>query len=837
MTQVFEGIRVVDLTQGMAGPLATMILADFGADVIRLEPPGGDPMWASPAYMLWNRGKKSVEANWGTSKGQQEVRELIRSADVFIESLPPGRAAELGVGYERVIASNPALVYFSLSAFGQHGPYKHFAAVDGIVNAKSGRMREQVGWQKGRPTFRAIHDTSYHTAMFTVQALIAGLRVSWATGRGQRLDTSLLRGVTAPNNRWRRLEGVELPPDQYPSEVSKAAAQRGELVPDRHESDPYAAIPTQLCTETRDGRWIMHAHLQLPLFRAWIDAIGFSWIWTDPRYRDAPKFASDADRIALNLMIFGRMKEKTAAQWREIYRQHPNCAGEIMQTTQEAIHHEQFVQNGHMVEIKDPRVGKMKQLGAFVQMSQTPALITRPAPIPGQDTAEILGASHAPRRATAPTGGSPRRPLEGIVMLELATWLAAPFSGTLLSDLGARVIKIEMLGGDPFRAMASNENMIRSMQGKESIALDLKTQEGREIFHKLVARADTFMHNFRPGAPERIGADYESLRRIKPDLVYVYAASYGSRGPDAQRAAFNPTMGAFSGNSVFQSGEGNTPKGDQSPDPIAGSGVATAIMLGLATKLRTGKGQYVESSMMVSNVYCNSDDAFDYQGKPPRRVPDKSQLGLEATYRLYEAKSGWVFLAAQYDGEFSALCNALGRKDLAVDARFTTWAGRYEARVTLAGELETVFRTRDADEWESLLIRAGVGCVRADGLGHRRFLYEDRHAQAINFMVPTQSAAFESLTPNGKYWRHAPVVNFSETPCEEGKPFEPLGGHTEQILKEIGYGADSIARLKAARVVADGGAQAFVQTASPSDKTQAADQKWSSAPVTEKQTH
>src|SRR5581483_11775912 len=158
----------------------------------------------------------------------------------------------------------------------------------------------------------------------------------------------------------------------------------------------------------------------------------------------------------------------------------------------------------------------------------------------------------------------------------------------------------------------------------------------------------------RPGVPERLKIDYATLKAIKPDLVYVYASAYGSVGPDRYRAAFNPTMGAFSGNSVFQSGEGNIPKGDQSPDPIAGSGVATGVMLGLAARVLTGKGQYVETSMMNSNIYCNSDDAFDYAGKPPRRVPEKAQLGLEATYRLYEAARGWVFLAVQFDAEFSA---------------------------------------------------------------------------------------------------------------------------------------------------------------------------------------
>jgi crotonobetainyl-CoA:carnitine CoA-transferase CaiB-like acyl-CoA transferase len=805
MPQIFGKIRVIDLTQGMAGALTTMILADYGAEVIRLEPPGGDPLWEHPAYRLWNRGKKSVAIAWDSDAGRRQARELVQSADVFIESLKPGEAARLGLGYDDAKAGNAALIYYSLSAFGQQGPYKNLKACDGIVNAKSGRMRDQVGWQRGlRPTYRAVNDVSYHSAMFTLQSIVAALRVRQMTGRGQKLEGSLLSGVTAPNNAWRRFEGQPLPPDLYPGEISKEAASRGELVPDRHESDPYTASPNQLCAQCKDGRWIMHSHTQQDLFNVWIDTIGFSWIREDPRYRDAPRFAHQEDRIALNLLIVERLKQKTSLEWREIYRRHPDCAGEIMQTTQEAIHHEQFIANGHLIKIEDPLVGSMEQVGPFAKMSETPALITRPAPLPGQHTKEVLAQLPLAAPVIRPSGGKPRRPLEGITIIEAASWLAAPFSGALLADLGARVIKVEPLSGDPFRAMLSNENMIRAFQGKENVALDLKSEEGLAIFYELVKRADIVMHNFRPGVPQRLRIDYETLKKLKPDLVYVYAGSYGSLGPDSLRAAFNPTMGAFSGNSVFQSGEGNIPKGDQSPDPIAGSGVATGIMLGLAARVLTGKGQYIETSMMNSNVYCNSDDAFDYAGKPPRRVPGKDQLGLEATYRLYETAQGWVFLAAQFDNEFTALCRVIGREDLLADSRYVDWAARIHHRDELGTALEAVFKARDAAAWEALLTAADIGCVRADGPGHVRFLHEDPHTQAIGFMTPTSSRAFLDRAPEGKYWRHAPLVKFSETPCEAGKPYEGLGVHTRTVLQELGYDDAAIERLEASKAIGVG---------------------------------
>lgn len=800
--QVFEGIRVIDLTQGMAGPLMTMILADYGAEVIRLEPPGGDPMWEHPAYLLWQRGKKSVSLDWSSEAGRNQACALLHGADIFIESFKPGEAAALGLGYEAARAANPALIHFSLSPFGQTGPYQDFKLSDGIVNAKSGRMRDQIGWQKNRPTFRAINDISYHAAMFGFQALVAALRVRAETGKGQKLEGTLLSGASAPNNNWRLFEGQALPEDLYPGELSKEAVARGELTADRHESDPYTANPSQICLETKDGRWVMHSHIQQDLFKAWIKTLGFDWIWQDDRYKSAPHISNHDNRVALNLALFAHFRTKTAAEWREIYRRNPDCAGELMQTTQEALHHEQFRANGHVVEVDDPRVGRMEQVGAFARMTETPALVRGPAPLPGQHTAEVLASLPLPAPRIRAGGGNPAKPLEGITVLECASWLAAPFSGALLADMGARVIKVEPLSGDPYRRMPTNENMIRAFQGKQNISLNLKSEEGLNIFYKLVEQADVVMHNYRPGVPERLKIDYGTLKKIKSDLVYVYAASYGSVGPDRLRAAFNPTMGAFSGNSVFQSGEGNRPKGDQSPDPIAGSGVATGMMLGIAARVLTGKGQYIETSMMTSNVYCNSDDAFDYPGKPPRMVPDMAQLGLEATYRLYETAHGWVFLDARYDREFRHLCEVLGRGDLADDLRFTRWRSRIENRAALEAELEPIFAKQSADEWEVFLLANGVACARADNSSHVRFLHNDPQPAAIGLMVPTASPMFVDVAPQGRYWRHAPVVQFSDTPGIAGLPYEGEGVHTREVVAALGYSDAEIDRLTREKVIA-----------------------------------
>jgi crotonobetainyl-CoA:carnitine CoA-transferase CaiB-like acyl-CoA transferase len=796
MLDATAGLRVLDLTEGLAGPLVTMILADFGAEVVRVEPETATGL-DEPSHLLLDRGKKHLHLDPASAEGAAALRELVPTFDVVVVALPVAEVEEAGLGYEALRELNPALVYCDITGFGRTGPLAQLPAEDGLVMAKAGVFRGQAGWHAdgGRPVFRAGKEGSYFAAMLALQGILAALRVREITGEGQQVSATMLQGLTCRQNpavRWLLRKGEELP-----SESVDAVKEQDEANTLPHHRDPRVASLIGMLVECKDGRWIVHSLTEPHFFPAWISVLGFDWIWEDDRYKGAPYSFPDKDtRAELISLIKDRMKTRTAAEWMELYLASGNVCGDVVQTTQEALRHPQLAATAATIEVDDPRVGRLLQIGPLAKVSA----VSEKSSGSGPQTDDL----------------SPG-PLSGITIIEAAYYYATPFGTALLTDLGARVIKLEPVRGDPYRALAGgrgggdpvvnlgHNNMVRAMQGKESIALNLKDPRGQEILRRLVAQADVFVHSFRPGVPESLGIDEETLRKIKPDLVYHYGASYGSVGPYSGQPAIDPVIAAFAGTTAYQAGEGNPPLTETGADPIAAAGHAAALMLGLFARERTGRGQHVESQMIVSNIYLNCEDALAYDGKPDRRGPDRLQLGTSPARRLYETARvdtketiapyanpdpHWVFLSAEDDVQFGRFCAVAGRDDIAADSRFCSRAAREENGAALEELLEEVFLTRSAPEWERAAVAEGVGCVMADAMSHFTFLHRDPQAAAVAMMTMCEHPSF-----GGAYWRHAPALGFSRTPGR-AKPFCEKGEHTRRILGELGYGDEEMTRLK-----------------------------------------
>ena len=295
--------------------------------------------------------------------------------------------------------------------------------------------------------------------------------------------------------------------------------------------------------------------------------------------------------------------------------------------------------------------GPTKQLGVLAKFGTTPMEVAGPAPRLGADTAAVLagldGAAVTRVRGPPRPHRMPRS--KGLQVLEFASYIAGPYATALLADLGARVIKIEPVTGDAYRVM-SFPRMCKTLQGKESLAIDLKDERGRRVLHKLIEHTDVLLHNFRPSVPERLGMDYETAKRLRPGIVYLYAGAYGSTGPHSHRTGFHPIAAAITGGPRYQlGGDLPTPSdvpldldgvqamsdilrraNESNPDPVAALTHCAAILMGLYHRARTGEGQYIETSMLSANLYANADDALQYQGKPERPLADADFNGLSA---------------------------------------------------------------------------------------------------------------------------------------------------------------------------------------------------------------
>jgi crotonobetainyl-CoA:carnitine CoA-transferase CaiB-like acyl-CoA transferase/ferredoxin len=365
-----------------------------------------------------------------------------------------------------------------------------------------------------------------------------------------------------------------------------------------------------------------------------------------------------------------------------------------------------------------------------------------------------------------------RPPLEGITILETAYFMAGPLGSAILAELGARVIKLEPLEGDPFRR--TTVEFAQISHGKESVAIDLKHPQARAVLERLVRKSDILLHSFRPGAPERLGLDYKTVQALNPKIVYLYGGSYGSKGPQSQRPAFHSTPNALSGAGNIQAGEGNPPVDDSYPDPCAALGVAVAIAIGLYARERSGTGLSMETTMLTSTGYVQSDMVVQYQGRPEPFVPDHGQHGFHALYRLYPCASGWIFIAALQDKEWRALAQAVGHPDWVDDPRHASAAQRF-ADTGLTALLGDIFAKGSAGEWQERLLAAGVPVTRADQYTFEEFLVEN---------VPHLPMTHPDF---GDYWRRGPVIRFDT--CESAPPSvaPSLGEHTVPVLAELGY--------------------------------------------------
>jgi len=793
MSKALGGIRVIDLTSGPAGGLATMILADFGAEVIRIvRPAANDPLEALPAAPMWHRGKVGLALDLNQADQLEQLSDLCAAADVLVCNWRLQSLQAKNLDPEQLRTLYPHLVFCHITGYGHKGPLANVPGYEHSAAALSGRMQLFQGLaDRTGPVFSALQVGTHACAQSAVSGILAALYARGAQQSGSTVRTSLLQGLLAYE------QGAML--GQQFSQTHPDAVPEAPPLPAEPPMPSLYYHPAQAA----DGRWMQFGNLLPHLFDNFLVATDLIDVVADPDFSATQMLLPPVKHEAFRERMLERIASKPSATWMEELIANGQVVAGIYQTTQQALTDADIEANGHALKRKDG-----VQLGPVARLTKTPAT---PGPELTPDTQLAQRWLQSPRPDSHPKNSSASTsheakalPLAGIKVLEIATIIAAPFGASLLADMGAEVTKVEQIGGDPYRGMLAGIGSARVNAGKRSLSVNLKSDAGKKIVLELARGADILIHNYRPGVPERLGIGYDQVKTINPDIIYLQANGYGPDGPGAQRPSTHPIPGAAMGGVLYQLGE-RVPETPQSmanlrlwtrrlmranevnPDPNTAVVVATSALLGLAARNTTGRGQRILVDMFCANAYANHDDFLSYPNKVARAQPDELLQGLNPTYRLYEcADSRWIFLAMTNAQEHLRFIEALKTRPTAQPAFSATQLAANE--VALGKALEDLFEQAPASEWVQLFIDHQIACVPADAFVPHSFWLESEQATEMQLQVNAQHPAW------GDYHRHGPMVTFDN--CAPVNGSAPLAGeHNVQLLTECGYGANEIEAL------------------------------------------
>jgi crotonobetainyl-CoA:carnitine CoA-transferase CaiB-like acyl-CoA transferase len=779
---VLDGVLVLDLSSGVAGPMSTMMLADNGARVIKIEPPAGDPFAVQSGYVVWQRGKERASVDLASAEGRAAFAELAAGADVVVDSYAPGTAERLGVDYASLSAANPRLVSCSITGYGRGNRHSDRPGYDALVAARTGLLfdhRGRVGTPMeyicGRPgphpelgapeglvrgasregpVFPRSTWPSLGAAFLATLGISAALRAREVTGRGQWVETSLLQGaLAAVALNWQRVEHPDAP---------------------LYWMWPVDARSIEGLFECSDGRWVHHWIVR----PHWVTTVssGDALVVPDPthNYRNDPdRIGMEADDLLTGYYVYPAVADAfrrfPSADWVRVGAE-SGMGVALVRSPAEALADPALLADGCVVEVDHPEHGRIRHVGNVLEFSATPggvpSSVRPPGPLP------------APRAPQAPDAGRPiRSPLEGVRVLDLGLGVAGPFGPKMLADLGADVIKVHTLH-DTF--WAGTHMGLGTNRGKRSISLNLKDPRGGEILSALIDRADVVATNWRPGAAARLGIDYETLRERHPGLVFCNTRGY-EKGPRAALPGTDQTANALSG-PEWEDGAcdaGNPPVWSRCGMGDTGNALlaAIAITLALYHRERTGEGQAVATSI-VNACLLNSSYAWAHaDGTPgPWLHVDGDQYGLGPYYRMFPVADGWVFVAAVSQHHRAALHDALG--------------------VSSVDAIGAALAARPALDAFKLLDDAGVPVEIVDE-AFCRDLFDDPSARERGWVATTWAGGV------GRFEDPGLLIDFSSTPGVIQRGPCLCGEHTRQVLQELGYSDASIDGLAQAGVVRD----------------------------------
>jgi crotonobetainyl-CoA:carnitine CoA-transferase CaiB-like acyl-CoA transferase len=749
-----SGLRVVDFGQYIAGPLTAMLLADHGADVVRVDPPGG-PRWKHPSNATLQRGKRSLVLDLKSAADHDIARDLIAAADVVVEGFRPGVMDRLGLGADELTAIDERLIYCSLPGFAHDDRRAQLQGWEGIVGAATGHYSpgfSTPAWARNadpgdadEPRFSALPLASVLAGIIATNSILAALIAREREGFGQTIEVPLFNAMF-------EVIGTTGRKTDRPEPVWRHAA-------------------SALDAQCADGRWLMislwgHRHYR------WFADRFFPQEWLAEGLGDPERLLRDpALAEAAKARVVALLATKTSTEWERLISE-AGIAVCTSRSTAEWLRDDHAHASRSVIGLDDPELGPTTQAGYLTSLSETPPRAQGPRHLLDADRADVL--RELDRLGPKPAGPKDRpntvsQALAGIRVLDLTTIVAGPTAGRILAEFGADVVKINQPG---YLII----NHLHASSGKKTMLLDVSRPAGKDVLWPLVEQADVFIQNMSRGTADRIGVGEEDVRRHRADITYCSISTYNYDGPRGGERGFEGFGQAATG-LMLRWGGGAPPQYRFSLCDIgAGEAAATAILVSLLHRLRGGAGQHVQSSLVQAGTYHQLPFMIDYAQRGPWDEPSgRDARGWEPFDRLYETTDGWVYLVAREQDQRRAVHALTG-----VDAG--DWEG-----------LERVFRTGTTATWVQLLQDAGIAAHASVDLED---VMEDPWAKEQRLSIVRDHPGIGAVRLVG------PAPRLSRTPVRVTSPAALPGAHTRQVVEEIGLHA-RYEELLAANVIAD----------------------------------